>query len=471
MADVSVSVVVVGSGISGLATAHHLRRTLGEAVDVTVLEQGEEAGGKIRTRQLAGLAVDVGPDAFLSRAPQLKALVADLGLDGDVEGPAASGAFIWSRGKLRPLPSGATFGLPEKVLPLVRSGLINWPGALRAAMDVVLPRSTRPADPSVEELIRPRLGTEVFERMVEPLLGGVHAGSAKVLSARSTVPEIVGMIGDRRSAIIATRGRKKPPPPQPGVKPLPPLVSIRGGLSRLTAALVESIGPERIHTQTRVTELRRTADGRWGVLTNSGVRQADHVVLAIPGYAAAELLEPLSPAAAGDLRGIPYVDVAGILLAFRKDQIPTLPHGTGYLVPPVEGDLVVGSTWLTSKWPHLQNDDVVIIRTLVGRYGDTRFVDMDDATVTTEVRAALERVLGITAEPVEGFVQRWPAAMPQYVVGHADRLQRIDAAVAQWPGLHLTGAAYRGVGLAGCVAQAEALAGAIAESARAPRDS
>jgi len=461
---VPTSVIVVGSGISGLSTAFYLRELMGDDVEVTVLDQAPEPGGKIRTREVAGLPVDTGPDAFLARAPQLKALIASLGLADSVVGPAASGAFIWSKGELRPLPAGATFGLPEKVWPLVQSGLISVGGAVRAAMDVVLPTTKRPDDPTVEELVRPRLGGDVFERMVEPLLGGVHAGSAKVLSARSTVPEIVAMTSGHRSIILAMRGRKKPPPPPPGSKPAPALVSVSGGMSRLTDALVAAIGPERIRTGQRVTSISPRDDSGWQVVTDTGRLTADHVVLATPAYAAADLVAPIDATLPGLLRSIPYVDVAGVVLAFRKSEIPPLPVGTGYLVPPIEGDLIVGSTWLTSKWPHLVNDEVVVIRSLVGRYGDTRFATMDDATLIDEVRAALQRVVGIEAEPVDQLVQRWPAAMPQYVVGHADGLERIDAALAALPGLHLTGAAYRGVGLAGCVAQGHALATAIAHA-------
>jgi oxygen-dependent protoporphyrinogen oxidase len=464
--QVSSSVIVVGSGISGLSAAYYLRRQLGDDATVTVLDQAPAPGGKIRTRTLAGLAIDTGPDAFLSRAPQLKSLVEGLGLSDEVQGPSASGAFIWSKGSLRPLPAGATFGLPEKVWPLVQSGLISIPGAIRAAMDVVLPATKLPDDPTVEQLVRPRLGGDVFERMVEPLLGGVHAGSAKVLSAKSTVPEIVAMTSGHRSIIGAMKGRKKPPPPPPGTKPAPALVTIKGGLKNLTAALVEAIGPDNVRSDIRVTGLSPRAHGGWDVVTDSGRFTADHVVIATPAYAAADLLAPIDPTLPGLLRSIPYVDTAGVILAFKKSEIPALPHGTGYLVPPIEGDLIVGSTWLTSKWPYLVNDDVVIIRSLVGRYGDTRFLKMTDDELITEVRAAMKRVVGIEAAPIDQLVQRWPAAMPQYVVGHSERLERIDAAMETLPGLHLTGAAYRGVGLAGCVAQGFAVASTISDSSK-----
>jgi oxygen-dependent protoporphyrinogen oxidase len=458
------TVVIVGSGISGLSTAFYLREQLGPDASVTVLDLAPEPGGKIRTRTFAGLPIDTGPDAFLSRAPQLASLVESLGLAEDIVGPAASGAFIWSKGALRPLPAGATFGLPERVWPLVRSGLISIPGALRAAMDVVLPTTRQPEDPTVEQLVRPRLGGDVFERMVEPLLGGVHAGSAKALSAKSTVPEIVAMTAGHRSIIMAMRGRKKPPPPPPGTKAKPPLVTVSGGMTRLTSALVDAVGPDNVRTGQRVISIDRREQGGWVVSTDSDTFEADHVVIATPAYAAADLLDRIDHSAAGLLREIPYVDTAGVVLAFRTSEIPPLPTGTGYLVPPIEGELIVGSTWLTSKWPYLVNDDVVVIRSLVGRYGDTRFLAMDDEQLVTEVRDALRRVVGIEAEPIDQLIQRWPAAMPQYVTGHAARLERIDAALREHPGLHLTGAAYRGVGLAGCVAQGFATAATIAQT-------
>jgi oxygen-dependent protoporphyrinogen oxidase len=462
MAGMPPSVVVIGGGVSGLSAAHYVRQRLGADCDLTVIESGPDVGGKIRTRTLADLPVDTGPDAFLSRAPQLRSLLEELGLADDTVGPAASGAFIWSRGRLRPLPPGATFGLPERVLPLVRSGLISILGSVRAAADLVLPRTPLPADLSVEDLVRPRFGTEVYERMVEPLLGGVHAGSAAVLSAPSTVPEITAMAASGRSMILTMRRRRRAAAPPTSGPPTPPLVSLRGGLDRLTRALVTSVGPHRVRAGERALSVSVEPSGAFVVETDRGSYRADHVVLATPAYVTADLLEGLSPDVAASLRAIPYVDVASIVLAFAAADLPPLPTGTGFLVPPVERELLVGSTWLTSKWPHLVNDDVVIIRSLVGRYGDTRWIGMDDDALIAAVRDGLARMVGITAAPVETIVQRWPAAMPQYVVGHGALLERIDTSLARHPGLHLTGAAYRGVGLAGCVAQGHAVATTIA---------
>jgi oxygen-dependent protoporphyrinogen oxidase len=465
VAAAALRVVVVGGGISGLATGWYLQRLLGPRATVRVLESGTRAGGKVTTRPVAGLPVDTGPDAFLSRAPELRALIEDLGLAADVVGPSASGAYVWSRGRMRRLPAGAMFGVPDRLVPLLRSGLLSPLGTLRAGLDLVRPATRLPEDPSVGQIVRPRFGGEVFDRLVEPLLGGVHAGSADQLSARSSVPEIAALAAPpTRSLFLSLRRRRKATEAAAAGAPrTPPLVSLRGGMSGLTGALADALG-DAVRTGAEVTTLTRT-DDHYAIATTGETVEADVVVLATPAHVSASLLAGLAPELAEVLREIPYVGVANVTLAIPRSVMPELPpDGTGFLVPPIEGELVVGCSWLTSKWPHLANDDVALLRCLVGRQGDDRWTLLDDASLVTAVRADLVRMLGLTAAPVETLVQRWPAAMPQYTVGHADRLTRIDAALARLGGLHLTGAAYRGVGLAGCVAQAHSLADRIADA-------
>lgn len=449
-------VVVVGGGISGLATAYFLRQRLGPEARLRVLEASARPGGKVHTVQVATRPVDTGPDAYLSRAPELGRLVASLGLAETIVEPQSSGSYIWSRGALRPLPPGMAFGLPERLVPLLRSGLLRPTEVARAGLDLVLPPSRLPDDPSVADLVRPRFGAGVYDRLVAPLLGGVHAGDPALLSATSTVPEIAAMARSGRSLYLAMRRRRRSAP-TPSGRPSAPLVSLRGGLSGLTARLVDELGPETVLTGAAVRGLDRRADGSWTVRTDDRLLPASHVVLATPAYVTADLLADLAPGAAELLRRIAYVDVANVTLAFRRGQVPPLPPGTGFLVPPVEGELIVGCSWLSQKWPQ-PSDDLVLVKAMVGRAGDSRWLTMEDERLVEEVREALSRMLGIRADPLDGIVQRWPAAMPQYVVGHAARLATLDAELAGLPGLDLTGAAYRGVGLAGCVAQAEATA-------------
>ncbi len=443
------STLVLGSGISGLATAYYLRRG---ADAVTVLEASGHAGGKVTTLEVAGLPVDVGPDAFLSRGADLRQLIDDLGLSGEIIEPQTGGSYIWSRGKLRPIPPGAAFGLPDRLVPLLRSGLLSPAGVARAGFDIVAPPTKTGDDPSIADLVRPRFGGDVYHRMVEPLLGGVHAGDPAQLSAKSTVPEIYAIASGNRSVYLSMRKRRVKPT---GKRPAP-LVSLRGGMGRLTQALAAELDV-RLGTPAGIVE--PTGSG-WRVNDLT----ADHVVLATPAYVSADLLRPTSPELADALDAIPYVDVANATLAFRAGDVPRLPPGTGFLVPPIEREFIVGCSWLTNKWPHLANDDVVLIKSMVGRAGDTRWLPMSDAQIVEGVRDGLARILDIDADPIAALVQRWPRAMPQYTVGHSERLARIDSLTP--PGLHLTGAAYRGAGLAACTTAAAATATSILEGAR-----
>lgn len=461
-------IVVVGGGVSGLATAYFLQRQGGRAIDVTLVEEADRLGGKVLTRQVAGHPVDAGPDALLVRVPAMAALLAELGLADTVVAPGESGAYIWSRGRLRPLPPSTLFGVPRRLWPLLRSRLLSPWGVLRAAADVVLPRrrAAAGADLSVGELLRPRLGSQVFDRLVDPLLGGVHAGRADLLSARSAVPEIAALAAAHRSIYLGTRGRGAP-----DAAAGPALVSLDGGLIGLVDALAAAIGGHGVGRGTGVVGLSRHGQGYRLALGDGQVLEADAVVLATPAFVTAGLLAPIAPAAAAAAAEIPYADVASITLVYAREALSRPLDATGFLVPPAEGLLLVGCSWLTAKWPQLADPGLVLIRAMVGRYGDRRFTALSDGELVDRVHSELATCMGLTAPPKEAVVQRWPNAMPQYTVGHQERLDRIDRELATLPGLAVTGAAYRGVGVASCIAQAERTATALLAGVRPPSPS
>jgi len=455
--------VIVGGGISGLATAHYLHRLLGAEVQLTLVEGGMRLGGKVATQSFAGHMVDSGPDALLVRSPVMAALLEDLGLSGQLVAPGVQGAHVWSRGRLRQLPPGTLFGVPDRLVPLLRSRLLSPGGVARAALDLVLPRRhTLSHDPSIADLVVPRLGSQVFDRLVEPLLGGVHAGRAGELSARSTVPEIAAIARDNRSLYLGLRRLRRHAPPTSGG---PVLVTLAGGLVRLVRALTAGLADhdDDLVLDNAVRTVARVGnDYRVDLLDGQSI-VADAVVLATPAFVTARLLADLAPAAATVLAEALYADVATIWLAYPRSAVPRPLDGTGFLVPPEEDKLLVGCTWSSAKWPHLADDSLVLIRCLVGRHGDRRWVGMDDDTLVGHVHDELVEAMGLTADPVQQRIQRWPRGLPQYLVGHQDRLDAVDAGLRDLPRLYLTGAAYRGVGLASCVADAERTAQDVAE--------
>jgi oxygen-dependent protoporphyrinogen oxidase len=485
-------VVVVGGGISGLATAYFLTHpragvqpgagtgaegaALSVVPQVTVLEAGPRPGGKILTADVAGFAVDTGPDAILARRPVVEQLLRELGLVDRLSRPTLNRAFVWTRGELRPLPPASLFGVPDTPLPLLLSRVLSPWGALRAGADFVLPRQELPPDPTIAQLLRPRFGQEVFDQLVEPLLGGVHAGRADVLSARSAVPEVYAAARASRSTYLALRRRGSSQGSGLG------MVTVQGGLSRLVETLqAELVGRQadpaganadpaganadpagaRLRTGAAVTAIERVGAGYQVSLADGDTVDADAVVLATPAQVSGPLLEPLSRQAAAALAGIPYVGVATVSLVYRLSAVQRPLDGTGFLVPPKEGRFLVGCTWSSAKWPHLAHDELAAFRCAVGRYGDQRWVDLDDAELVDRVHAELAESVGATARPIAVRVQRWPSAMPQYTVGHEHRLISIATALRALPGLYVTGAAYRGVGIASCISQAAEVAAAV----------
>ena len=449
-------VVVVGGGVSGLATAFFLGRAGSPGLDVVLVEVSDRLGGKVSTQQIAGHPVDTGPDALLARMPAMRSLLEELGLVDAMVAPGVNGAYIWSRGRLRPIPPSTLFGIPQKLWPVLRSGLLSPLGIARAALDLALPRHkvADGEDLSVGELVRPRFGSQVFDRLVDPLLGGIHAGKADLLSARSTVPEIYALASRSRSIYLGGRSHHRRSAPAG-----PALVTLDGGLARLVDALAIGLDACDVRLGVQAEGLRRNGDCYLLQLGDGSELAADAVVLAVPAFVAAGLLAQIAPDAAAAAAEVPYVDVASVTLVYPREALTRALDGTGFLVPPEEGLLLVGCSWLPAKWPHLADPSSVLVRGMVGRYGDQRFVAMDDEELAARVHDDLVRTMGVRAVPTQAHVQRWPRGMPQYTVGHHGRLDRIDNALDQFPGLYVTGAAYGGVGLASCVGQAERTAG------------
>ncbi|GAA2575480.1 protoporphyrinogen oxidase [Streptomyces roseoviolaceus] len=446
-------VIVIGAGIAGLAAAHRL---LERGARVTVLEASDRVGGKLLPGEIAGARVDLGAESMLARRPEAVALAREVGLADRLQPPATATASIWTRGALRPMPKGHVMGVPGTAAAL--SGLLSDEGLARIERDAELPRTEVGDDVAVGEYVAERLGREVVDRLVEPLLGGVYAGDAYRISMRSAVPQLFQAARSHTSLTEGVREiqAKAAAAQQTG----PVFMGLQGGVGTLPLAVAESVRARggEILTRTPVTELRRTpADGGWRVVSGVRVWHADAVVVAVPAPAAAGLLRTESPGAAAELGGVEYASMALVTLAYRR-AAAALPDGSGFLVPPVDGRTIKASTFASRKWGWVadENPDLLVLRTSVGRYAETEILDRDDTELVDVSRHDLKAATGLDATPVATRVTRWDDGLPQYPVGHHARVARVREHIAALPGLAVCGAPYDGVGIPACIASAYA---------------
>ena len=450
-------VAVIGGGITGLATAWYLRAGAGPArPEVTVLEASGRPGGKIRTEELADVPVEAGPDTFLARVPWAVDLAREVGLGDDLVPPATGQAFIWHEGGLHLLPGRTVLGVPVTARALLANTLLSPQGRARAALDLVLPRRPVPAaDPSVAEVVGGRLGREVLDRLVEPLVGGIHAGRADALSLRSAARPLASAAQRHRSLVLGLQGERR------SQRSGPVFLAVAGGMERLVERLAASLDGAELRLATTARAL--TAEGgRWRVVCEPGPDvMADAVVVTVPAFAAAPLLSDAAPAAAEELDGLHYASVVTATLGYRPEALARPLAGSGFLVPRTVGTLTTAGTFSSVKWPALAASGLALLRASAGRYGDERALALDDGELVASLHAELAEIVGLTAAPVTSRVDRWPNSFPQYEPGHEERVARIERALASRSGLFVAGAAYGGLGIAACVQSAESTAGQV----------
>jgi protoporphyrinogen/coproporphyrinogen III oxidase len=454
-------VVVVGGGIAGLAAAFFLRDA---PVSVTVLEGSPRLGGKLAVSQVAGIAVDEGAEALLARRPEGISLIRAAGLADGLATPGTTTARIWSRQQLRPLPRRQVMGVPADLADLARSQLLSAAGLARAREDLSLPATERGVDVDVAGYVAARFGREVVDRLVDPLLGGVYAGRSEDLSFEATLPGLAAESRRHASLTKAAAALMPASPPPGGDGPAAEatvFTTLTAGLGALPAAVAAASGAA-VRTGAMVRELARTPAG-WRLTVGSahapGRLDAEAVVLAVPAQPAARLLAGLPGAADARvaLAGIAYASMAIVTLAYPATAFPEPLAGSGYLVPAVDGHPVKAVTFSSVKWPHLRTADpaLIVVRCSLGRIGEERLLQRDDAELAGLAAADLAAATGVRGQPADVRVTRWGGALPQYSVGHLGRVGRIRAAIAREPGLAVCGAAYDGLGIPACIATAE----------------
>jgi protoporphyrinogen/coproporphyrinogen III oxidase len=451
--------VVVGAGITGLAAAFEWRRRRPDD-EIVVLEAGDRIGGKLHRVELAGHWYDTGPEAVLARVPEAVDLVERLGLGHLLVAPATTRASVVLPDGRHPLPPGTVLGVPASADGL--EPLLTRDGVARVRAEADLPPLSVTGDVGVGALLRERLGDEVVDRLVEPLLGGVYAGRADELSLQATMPALWAALPGARSVLAAASSARDAGARSRGDADGPVFQTVTDGIGALPAALVEAARAE-VRLRSPAHALRRTPSGfelSVGPAAHPTVLPADRVLVTAPAPKAARLVAELAPDAVGPLEGIPYASMAVVAMAFPVQEVDA---GSGLLIPPVTGRLVKGVTVSSAKWPHLALPDVLLVRASVGRFRDESELQRSDDDLSAAVVADVADLLRLSrSEPLATRLVRWGGGLPQYLVGHQDRVDAVRRAVSDVPGLAIAGAAFRGVGLPACIRDAHHALDALA---------
>jgi oxygen-dependent protoporphyrinogen oxidase len=464
-------IVVIGGGVSGLAAAHRLVELGGErglALDVRLLEAGARAGGAISTERRDGFVLEHGPDSMITDKPWGVALARRLGLDEALAGTQETHrrSFVVRNGKLLPVPEGFQLLAPSRFGPLVRTPIFSLPGKARMALDLLLPRRRAKGDESLGHFVRRRLGQEALDRMAQPMIAGIYGADPMALSLQATLPRFLDMERDHGSVIRGMWARMREGQAKAAGDGTAGVsgaryglfVTFREGMQTLTDALLRALPPGCVSLGTRVERLTREEAGWRLELSGGGALSADAVLLALPAYRSGELLHSLDGDLARLLNGIPYASCATMSLCFRREEVPHPLDGFGFVVPSREGLSLLGCTFTHVKFANRAPEGVALLRAFVG---EAALAGRDDRELERQVRADLRRLLDITAEPFSITTWRHARSMPQYAVGHLERVTEIERRAEALPGLALAGNAYRGVGIPDCVHSGEQAAEAL----------
>lgn len=490
----TLKVAVVGGGIAGLSAAWALRKhavETGRPVEVRLFEAAPRLGGKIETERRDGFLLEGGPDSFVTRKPQAVELARELGLGHRLIDTDPSRNRVWMvrHGKLTEIPPSMGHILPCRLAPIWGSQLLSWPGKLRMALDLVLPRRRAVGDESLGSFLRRRFGKEMVDRLAGPLLAGIYVADPESLSLAATFPhfaEIERRHGSVMRGLRASLSRHDAghPSPQPGARgavpgsapaPTATRASLAGGIGELTDALVAALDQPappadiRLHTSTPVRQLHppAAADAPWQVdFADSDDPQSwtcDAVILALPAFAAADLLQPFAPEPAATLAAIPYVSTATVSLGYRTADLPRPLDGYGFVVPAAEKRRITACTWSSAKFPDRASEGHALLRVFMGGafsgelHGE-HYLEADDATLIQTAREELADLMGLPLEahPTLTTVHRHPRSTPQYQVGHAERIAEAQTSLP--PTLHLAGSAFHGIGIPDCIRSAHSAA-------------
>ena len=453
-------ILVIGGGIAGLSAAYCASKL--PDTHVTLLESDSRWGGKITTDRVTfddgQFIIEGGPDTFLATKPWGVALCKELGLGERLHGtnPEKKNTYVLNRNRLLPLPDGLAMMIPTNVEAILKTQLVSWFGKARMGLDFLLPAKSVNGDESLGHFVSRRLGREAYENLIEPLMSGIYAGDGDQLSLASTFPYLRDLelkYGSLARGALEMRKQSNGKAVQGSRSAF---LTPTTGLAEIVERLVSRLKAKNVtlRLNARVFRVIKTRSGYQVVLASGQKIEANSVILATPAYLSGSLLVSIDPLLTYQLQSIPYASTATVSLAYRQNQVPRQLDGYGYVIPRREGRRALACTWTSTKFPHRAPEGYVLIRVFVGRAGQD--IPWKKEELLELAREELKLTLGVTADPLLDRVFMWDKAMPQYNLGHPEILARIDAALADHPGLALAGNGYRGIGIPDCIHSGEA---------------
>ncbi len=455
-------IAVVGGGISGLAAAHRLVE-LDDSLDVVLLEASDRLGGVIETFRSGEFMIESGADNFITDAPWGIDLCRRLGLEDQLlrTNDQFRQASVVCKGTLRPIPEGFLIMAPSKAWPVLRTPILSLRGKLRLAAEYFIPRRENDDDESLASFATRRFGRETFQRLIQPLVGGIYTADAEQLSLKATLPRFLRMEAEHGSLIRASMNRKdagdRADQSSSGSR-YSMFVALRGGLSSLIAALANQLPEGTVRLNSQVERIEQTDDGGWTIELSGDAQtplDVDAVIVATPTHHAARLLGAVPGELSGSLKQIHYAGAAVIALGFRRDQVEHPLDEFGFVVPLIEGRKILSVSFSSIKYDGRAPEDHVLVRVFIGGACQPEYLELSDDDLIDIARTELAELIGARGEPVMCSVRRHRRAMPQYHLGHMELVDSIDTQVAQLPGLALAGNAYRGVGIPHCIHSGE----------------
>ncbi|SCC01865.1 protoporphyrinogen oxidase [Bacillus mycoides] len=448
-------VVIIGGGITGLTTMYNLQKEIREKnlpIDALLIEASGKLGGKIQTVQKDGFTIERGPDSFLARKESAAKLVKELGLDAELVNNATGQSFVLVNNRLHKMPSGSMMGIPTQITPFLFSGLFSPIGKLRAGFDLLMPRSKPVSDQSLGQFFRHRLGNEVVENLIEPLLSGIYAGDIDEMSLMSTFPQIYQIEQEHRSISLGMRtlaSKQEKAELKKGI-----FKTVKNGLESIVESLEVKIPNDMVMKGTRIEKVAKLGDSYTITLSNGKEMEADAIVVTAPHKILPSMFAQYKQFRF--FRNIPSTSVANVALAFPKSAIQRDIEGTGFVVSRNSDYTITACTWTHKKWPHTTPEGKALLRCYVGRPGDEAIVEQTDEEIVQLVLEDLQKTMDITEDPEFTIVSRWKEAMPQYTVGHKERMKKLTTFMEnELPGVYLAGSSYAGSGLPACIEQGE----------------